>query len=82
LSKTTAPTKATLHAGMEKELFKYQVWAQTNQVEEGGLDNITDILNISTSNILAKSIFISLREIIFTLGYIEDMLADPHQWIE
>jgi len=67
---------------MEKELFKYQVWAQTNQVEEGGLDNITDILNISISNILAKSIFISLREIIFTLGYIEDMLADPHQWIE
>lgn len=82
LSSTSELLDDERRAGIESELSGYRTWAQKIHLEEGELDEIADIPSPSLSMVLSASIFVSLREIVLTLRYIEELLAEPQTYIE
>jgi len=81
LSKCSELGEIQLHIDVENELEKYQAWAEKNGLGKGDLDPIADI-PLGLSRVLSAAVFSSLREIIYTLGYFEEILLDRRDLIE
>jgi ankyrin repeat protein len=67
---------------VKEELSKYQTWARKNRIAEGDLDPIADIPPFGQSIVLAASLFVTLREVTYTLEYLEDIIMDSRDLIE
>ncbi len=53
-----------------------------DSVEERNLDSISDLPPFGKSIILATAIYVSINEIICTVGYLKEVLIDPQDLIE